>query len=146
MKDLIETELQALRVAAKAINCDPTNLRAVIQFESAWNPLARNAITGARGLIQFMPETARQLGFDSADQLVLLVPNIEAQLLGPVIRFYKNLVGGAYSSLQAVAMGTFYPAYKFEAETKAFPEKVQAQNPGIKTVADYLNKVRARMA
>ncbi len=145
MKDLLETELQALRVAAKIINCDPVNLRAVIQFESAWNPLARNAISGARGLIQFMPTTARSLGFDSADQLVLLLPNIEAQLLGPVVRYFKT-IGNIFPNLQAVCMAIFYPAYRSEPETKVFPEAVQKVNPNIITVADYLNKVRSRIA
>jgi hypothetical protein len=63
-----------------------------------------------------------------------------------VIRYYKHLVGGAYGSLQALAMGTFWPAYKNVPETTEFSEKVQQQNPGIKTVKDYMDKVRARIA
>lgn len=145
MKNLTDTELQALKVAAKIINCDPLHLRAVIEFESGWNPQARNAVSGARGLIQFMPATARSLGFDSADQLVLLLPNIEAQLLGPVARYFRT-IGSQFPNLQAVCMAIFYPAYRYEPEAKAFPEAVQKQNPNIKTVADYMNKVRARIA
>lgn len=146
MHKLTVTESQALLVAAKAINCDPLNLQAVIEFESAWFPLARNAQTGARGLIQFMPATARSMFFDSADQLVLLLPNSESQLLGPVIRFFRNVSTQGFSNLQAVAMGVFYPAFRYESETREFPELVQKQNPGIRTVADYVNKVRSRMA
>lgn len=41
---------------------DPSWLSAAIQFESRWNPAAVNPGSGATGLIQFMPSTARKLG------------------------------------------------------------------------------------
>lgn len=38
-------------------------LDAVIQVESGWNPAARNPVTDASGLIQFMPFTLKALGW-----------------------------------------------------------------------------------
>lgn len=136
-------ETKALAVAAKIINCDPAHLKAVIAFESGWNPLIKNPTSSARGLIQFMDKTARDLGYEGSDQLLTLHPTRESQLLGPVVRYFRS-IGSSFPNLQSVAMGIFYPAYRYEPETKTFPEAVQRANPGIKTVADYMAKVRAK--
>lgn len=145
MRTLTPIETQALHVAAKAINCDPRDLRGLIEFESAWDPYARNPVSGARGLIQFMTSTARGLGYDSADQVVVLHPTRESQLLGPVIRHFRS-VGAAHPTFQALCMAVFYPAFRSVPEATEFPERVRAQNPGIRTVRDYLDKVRRRIA
>lgn len=49
------------RVSAK-FSIDPANLLAVMRSESSLNPQAVNPSTGASGLIQFMPRTARSIG------------------------------------------------------------------------------------
>jgi hypothetical protein len=46
----------------KELNFEPHSLQKVIYAESGGNPKARNPISGATGLIQFMPKTARGLG------------------------------------------------------------------------------------
>jgi hypothetical protein len=43
-------------------------------------------------------------------------------------------------------MAVFYPAFRTVSELTEFPALVQKQNPGIKTVRDYLDKVRRRIA
>ena len=50
---------------ATAQSLSPDFVRAVIQAESAFNPRARSA-KGAMGLMQLMPETARQYGVTNA--------------------------------------------------------------------------------
>lgn len=46
----------------------PVNLLArLIQKESAWNPNAVNPVSGAQGLAQFMPPTAREWGVNPFD-------------------------------------------------------------------------------
>jgi soluble lytic murein transglycosylase-like protein len=49
--------------AAEKYNLDPLMIRAVVQAESAFNPLAISAV-GALGLMQLMPEVAAELGAD----------------------------------------------------------------------------------
>lgn len=53
------TELN--RVSSK-FNVNPSDMLALMRSESSLNPQAVNASTGATGLIQFMPRTARSLG------------------------------------------------------------------------------------
>lgn len=53
---------------SKVFNIDANDLLGLMQSESQINAQARNGGTGATGLIQFMPSTARQLG-TSTDEL-----------------------------------------------------------------------------
>lgn len=46
---------------AQRLGIDPTDLAAIIAFESAFNPQARNVKSGATGLIQWLPSTAIDL-------------------------------------------------------------------------------------
>lgn len=46
---------------AERIGADPTDLAAVIAFESGFSPTAQNEKSGATGLIQWLPSTARNL-------------------------------------------------------------------------------------
>lgn len=47
---------------AKRLNFNPEDLKAVIMHESGAKPSAVNRQSGATGLIQFMPSTAKELG------------------------------------------------------------------------------------
>lgn len=47
---------------SEKLEIDPSWLLDVMRFESNLNPQAVNRITGATGLIQFMPDTAKALG------------------------------------------------------------------------------------
>nr|WP_228729916.1 lytic transglycosylase domain-containing protein [Shewanella avicenniae] len=52
---------QEINLAAAQHKLDPALIRAVIHAESAFNPAARSK-TGAVGLMQLMPETAKSVG------------------------------------------------------------------------------------
>lgn len=58
--------LPYLRKISAEYNVDPDLVKHVIQQESAWNPAAKSS-AGAIGLMQLMPETARELGVDPND-------------------------------------------------------------------------------
>lgn len=56
---------ELVAAAAEANDLPPALLHAVIQAESRYNPNARSA-SGAVGLMQLMPDTARELGVKNA--------------------------------------------------------------------------------
>ena len=62
----VEKTSQAFRrelvAVSKRLGIEPDHLSAVISIESGYNPAAVNPSSGASGLIQFMPSTARALG------------------------------------------------------------------------------------
>ena len=47
---------------SKELGINPNWLMAVMEFESGLNPQAVNSVSGATGLIQFLPSTASGLG------------------------------------------------------------------------------------
>lgn len=112
----------------------------LINFESAgWNPLARNKISGARGLIQFTHATAREMGFKDADELVNKYPTIESQLEFPVYNYLKKYT--PFSNKQSLYLSVFYPKYRNYPPLTEFDDTVKSQNPGIITVQDYIDYV-----
>lgn len=60
---LTPSEWTALKDTAAALGMSWEPLYKLINFESGWNPKARNPRSGARGLIQFMPKTALGMGY-----------------------------------------------------------------------------------
>lgn len=57
------SEWTALKNTASDMNVSWESLYKLINFESTWDPKARNKKSGARGLIQFMPSTAEDMGY-----------------------------------------------------------------------------------
>jgi hypothetical protein len=136
---LLAPEIDALNTVATALGVPPAWLDHLIGFESSWNPSAVNKITGATGLIQFMPATARSLGYSGTIDLLTKNPDRVSQLRGPVFEYLKQYA--PYTTEQSLYMAVFYPAARSWPPTQAFPDSVQAANPGIKTVQDYINHV-----
>lgn len=132
----------ALNSVAASLGVKAKALYNLIYFESRFNPLARNTRTGARGLIQFMHSTAQGMGFKSADDLVSKYPDIESQLRGPVLSYLSKYK--PFPSDQSLYMAVFYPVYRFVPQDTAFPDTVTKQNPGIRTVRDYVDLVERR--
>lgn len=131
-------ENQVLNTIAADLGTTPAALSALIQFESGFNPKVKNPYSSARGLIQFTDATARGLGFKDSLDLVTRFPTIEKQLL-IVHKYLKPMA--PFRDDQALFMSVFYPAARHWPITREFPDFVQAVNPGIKTVLDYVNKV-----
>lgn len=70
---LSKKEWTALKDVAADLGMSWEPLYKLINFESGWDPKARNPRSGARGLIQFMPSTARSMGYKGSLGLGFLV-------------------------------------------------------------------------
>ena len=101
---LSQDDLRALETAAGIIDVHPDWLASVMSFESGFNPAAVNSMSGATGLIQFMPSTARNLGTTTA---ALKSLSFQAQL-PYVIRYFGEKAG--LRSLEDTYLRVFYPA------------------------------------
>jgi len=136
---------EALAYVSYSNGIEPSWLRKLIQFESGWNPHARNKKTGAGGLIQVMPRTAEALGFKSVEEMLSKYPDTVSQLLNVVSAYFK-LPGNRppYPTPQSLYMTVFYPAARSWSPGTAFPDTVRAYNPGIDTVQDYVNYVERK--
>jgi hypothetical protein len=147
---------------AQRLGAAPADLHALIQAESAWNPVAYNP-SGAVGLIQFMPQTLKDLGLLSASlaervpahgavpeavkqevrkEFLTKYPTAEAQLRGPVTTYLSRYK--PFPTRQSLYLSVFYPAFRNSPPDTAFPASVQAQNPGIVKVQDYVKHVEKR--
>ena len=154
-----------LEVAAKLRLQDPQLLAELIEFESGWNPQAKNPNSSASGLIQFMRKTAGRLvsvhdvdhdgDRDSVD-LVLEYPDAASQLRGPVLEYLLPMAPFVDRPPalpgQSLFMAVFFPAarrwdpsYRFvDVLTPQRAQQFTEQNPGIVTVRDYVEHVRRR--
>lgn len=143
MKLLNKSEEAALLNLANRLNVEVIKLKALIDFESGFNPSAVNKYSGAVGLIQFMPKTLRNMGYIDSANFLRMFPTIESQLNTPVYEYFKNYL--PLDTDKKLFMSVFYPVASTWPDLKEFPKIVQDSNPGIKTVADYMRKVYSRI-
>lgn len=130
-------------------------LWSLIAFESGFDPQARNSNSGARGLIQIMPTTARDMFGMSADALIDAFPDFESQIKNVVVPYLSRYK--PFPTEQSLYMSVFYPAARNVPPDTTFRALYQknaginweqkytifeTQNPGIKTVRDYINYVK----
>ncbi|WP_333797531.1 lytic transglycosylase domain-containing protein [Rheinheimera sp.] len=115
---------QSIEVAANTHQLDPALIRAVIHAESGFQPRAVSK-QGARGLMQLMPATARELGvqnsFDSHSNILA-----GSAYLAKLLQNFNGdirLASAAYNAgPSAVAKYAGIPPY---AETKAYVKRVE---------------------
>lgn len=113
----------------------------LIAFESNFDPKAANPYSSAKGLIQFIDETARSLGYQDSQDLIDTENTFSKQMYGPVLTYLRRYA--PYASKGELYMSVFYPAYRNSAPDREFPQYVQDVNPGIVTIQDYVDKVDA---
>lgn len=123
---------EKVRYIADLLRIDPNWLMWVMYFESTLNPRAVNTATGATGLIQFMPSTARGLGTTTASLLQMS----DVEQLDFVYAYLKPYRGRMYCMID-VYFAVFFPLamnkpdeYILQASTLA-ASKIAAQNPGF---------------
>lgn len=113
------------------LGCDPSHLMAAMAFETGetFSPSVRNARSGATGLIQFMPKTAKALGV-TTDALAAMAPEEQLDYVGAYFSPYE----GRLSTLSDLYMAILWP--RAVARDDAFvlfsaPQAVYAQNAGL---------------
>ena len=105
------------------LRIDPNWLMFVMWFESKLNPQAVNPISGATGLIQFMPNTARSLG-TTTDVLKHMSNVQQLDYVFAYLRPYK----GRMRSWVDVYLAVFYPKAIGKPDFVITPDIVAKQN------------------
>lgn len=95
---------EKVNLIAKKLDINPMWLNAVMYLESGLKSTAVNAITGATGLIQFMPATAKQLG-----TTVEKLKNMSAVDQLDYVYKYLSTYAGKMKSLIDVYFAVFFP-------------------------------------
>lgn len=144
-----------LQKVADKLGVSSKDLLAVMKQESGVNPKAINSASGATGLIQFMPDTARRLG--TSVEALRQMDGVEQ--LDYVYRYF-SMTGVGNGTLGDLYMAVFMPKYIGYPDhyvlgasgAPGFSGKVYAQNKGLDrnkdgaiTIADVKNSV-ARFA
>jgi len=144
-----------LQKVASALGVKANDLMAIFKQESGVNPHIQNSTSGATGLIQFMPDTARRLG--TTTDALKQMDGVEQ--LDYVYKYFK-MTGVGNGTLGDLYMAVFMPKYVgYPDDTvlgqhgaAGFSGKVYDQNKGLDrnkdgaiTVADVKSSV-ARFA
>ncbi len=93
---------------AQRLGTKPQYLMAVMSFESGLNPAAVNRDSGATGLIQFLPSTARGLG-TSTTALKNMSATAQLKYVEKYFEQYKGKLGTLEGAYTAVLSGTAHP-------------------------------------
>lgn len=137
---------------AADLETNPNFLTAVMSFESGgtFSPSVKNPLSGAVGLIQFMPSTAKGLGTTSQ---ALAQMTAEDQL-DFVAKHFKRFKG-KLKTLEDTYMAVLFPAAVGKGSDHVLftkPSRVYKQNSGLDinkdgqiTVGEAADKVRARL-
>lgn len=159
---LSDSDLAALKRAADEIGVPVDSLATIMSIEGGFNPQAVNRDSGATGLIQFMPSTARML-----DTTVEALRTMSFQQQLPyVVAFYEMVRCTGVQDVGELYVCTFCPALRGKSEdfvvardgvdTKGAcgrESAVYTQNrgldinkDGVLTAGDVRGKARNRLA
>lgn len=119
--------LAKVREICQFLSIDPDWLMLVMWFETArtFNPAIVNKISGATGLIQFMPKTARGLG--TTTEALKKMSNVE-QL--DYVKRYLTPYKGRMKNWLDVYLAVFYPVLIGKPDTAVIDRAIVArQNP-----------------
>ena len=137
---------------SEGLGCDPSHLMSAMAFETGerFTPDVRNKVSGATGLIQFMPATAQALG-TTTDKLAAMTAEDQLDYVEKYLKPYKNRM----VTLSDVYMTILWPKAVGKAEAFvlfAKPTKAYTQNAGLDankdgeiTKAEAAAKVNAKM-
>ena len=129
-----------VRDIAGRLGCDPSYLTAAMAFETAetFSPAIRNgAGSGATGLIQFMPTTAKRLGTSTA----ALAEMTALDQLDYVEAYFRTATARPLKTLSDIYMAILWPAAVGRPESHVLfrkPSRAYAQNRGFDVNRDGL--------
>lgn len=130
---------EKLVAMADRLGADAYDVANLINFESGGNPKAKNAVSDATGLIQFIPSTAKRMGTSTS-----AIYQMSALQQLDLVEQYFAPYRGKLNTVQGVFMAVFYPKAMSWSLDTAFPDSVQKANPGIKVVGDYIRLATRR--
>lgn len=157
-RTLIMDKAQKIKEIATLLSVPPQWLDGILCFESNYNPQAKNPIPYnkkaveegretpeyARGLIQFIDDTAIELGYINSYELIKALPDFDTQMDLAVFPYLQKFM--PFRSEQDFYMAVFYPAYRKVSPATEFSAMIKNVNPGIVTVQDYIDKVNSTVA
>jgi len=113
------------------LGCDPSHLMAAMAFETgeSFSPSIRNKMSGATGLIQFMPKTAASLG-TTIDALAAMSAVDQLDFVRKYLNPFKNRM----KTLSDVYMTILFPVAVGKPEAQVLfkkPSKTYEQNSGL---------------
>lgn len=138
---------------ADRLGTNPNFLMAVMSFETggSFSPSKKNmAGSGAVGLIQFMPSTAKALG-TTTEALAAMTAEEQLDFVAKYLNPFKNrmkTVEDAYMAvLFPVAIGKGQDHVLFRKNTKVYNQNrgLDLNNDGVITVGEAADKVRSRL-
>ncbi|MGY6274209.1 hypothetical protein [Methylomonas sp. MgM2] len=141
-----------LRKIATDLSCNPDFLMAAMAFETgeSFSPRIRNPLSGATGLIQFMPNTAVHLG-TTTDMLATMTAESQLDFVAKYFEGKK----GRLNSLEDVYMAILWPAavgqsndyVLFKLPSAAYKQNkgLDSNGDGMVTKAEASAKVQAKL-
>ena len=123
-----------------ALGVNPFFIANVIWVESNFNPQAYNAKSGASGLIQFTPTTAKGLG-TTTDKLRAMTIKEQFRYVSAYFMKYQ----GKIKTQSDVYLAIFQPGRLGQPLSTPISAVAQEKNPGIRTLQDYVDKANARV-
>ncbi|MDQ3803975.1 MAG: penicillin-insensitive murein endopeptidase [Acidobacteriota bacterium] len=138
---------------ADGLGVNPNFLMAVMSFESGatFSPSVRNAAgSGAVGLIQFMPATAKTLG-TTTEALAQMTAEEQLDFVAKYLRPFRNRLKTIEDTYMAVlfpaAIGKGADHVLFRKGTKLYQQNrgLDLNHDGVITVGEAAAKVRARL-
>lgn len=124
----VNTFMAGIQVIAERLGIQPEWLLNVMIIESGLNPQAVNGSTGASGLIQFMPATAKNLG-TNVENIRLMTAVEQLDYVYEYLKPYRGKMRSWYDVYFAV----FYPA----AIGKADSWVLQSSSQSAAIIAKY---------
>lgn len=137
---LSQSANEILKNIANNLGVEYQDLFDLIKFESNFDPMAKNPITGAVGLLQFLDKAAIDLGYTKKEDIPYDLKTQEEQLQLAVYPYLKRYT--PYENALDLYMAVFYPKYRKVDPNKKFPQHVIDANSGISTPLEYYNKVK----